>query len=607
MKKRHFLQIIMFCFVGTVFAQSMDRNYIRTRTYTSSDNADSTAQNTGDNQIVGELVSIDTIIYLNGIIDLIDFNRIIHFNEIIDLYGATYLDEIKYFDGLGRHIETVQRGVSPSNKDLITYIEYDAMGRQDKTWLPRPTSQSNGNFIDLNTFKNLPNDIYKNDDAPFAKTIYEKSPLGRVSEQYGAGGDWHINGKSIKTEYLTNSRELYCRRYIGTNSVISYAGGYADGTLYVTKTSDEDGNISYEFKNKQGQIILTRHQDGNTNFDTYYVYDDLGNLVCVIPPIFADIFVASRPSSDKDDMFLKYAYWYKYNTRNLCIEKRLPGCEPVYYVYDKADRLIFSQDGNQRKEGKCYFSIPDVFGRVCLTGLCSNAVTSLNNPLQNVIVTAVRSSDGSNYGYQISGVNLTGVEILSVNYYDDYNFINTFTANTGTNANFDFSYSQETGYGKMYETSSKGLLTGTITAITDGAQSGNEKIYTAMYYDNRVRMVQKRSNTVYPVGMDIEYFAYDFTGQITNKKHLQTPADASFSPIEEHYVYNYDHAERLLNTNHTLITNAGEITALLAYNEYDELGRLKLNAFGEMYNMQELYNYNVRSWLTGINGELFNE
>ena len=47
----------------------------------------------------------------------------------------------------------------------------------------------------------------------------------------------------------------------------------------------------------------------------------------------------------------QYAYIYRYDGFNRCSYKKLPGCEPVYYIYDKAGRLILSQDGEQRSKG----------------------------------------------------------------------------------------------------------------------------------------------------------------------------------------------------------------------------------------------------------------
>jgi len=47
-------------------------------------------------------------------------------------------------------------------------------------------------------------------------------------------------------------------------------------------TSGTD-HTTEEFKNKSGQVILKRTYNAGT-YDTYYVYDDYGNLTYVLPP-----------------------------------------------------------------------------------------------------------------------------------------------------------------------------------------------------------------------------------------------------------------------------------------------------------------------------------
>ena len=48
--------------------------------------------------------------------------------------------------------------------------------------------------------------------------------------------------------------------------------------LFVTRTTGEDGHISYTFTDKLGQVVLERVMNGNAMNDTYYVYDANGNL-----------------------------------------------------------------------------------------------------------------------------------------------------------------------------------------------------------------------------------------------------------------------------------------------------------------------------------------
>ena len=55
-------------------------------------------------------------------------------------------------------------------------------------------------------------------------------------------------------------------------------------------------------------------------------------------------------------------------------EKKVPGAEPVYMVYDQRDRLVLTQDGNQRAQGKWLFTKYDALNRPVFTGLKSISV-----------------------------------------------------------------------------------------------------------------------------------------------------------------------------------------------------------------------------------------
>ena len=57
-------------------------------------------------------------------------------------------------------------------------------------------------------------------------------------------------------------------------------GSYATGELYVVRTQDEDGNTASQFTDKQGHTVLVSQLNGTVRHDTYYVYDDYGNLMC---------------------------------------------------------------------------------------------------------------------------------------------------------------------------------------------------------------------------------------------------------------------------------------------------------------------------------------
>lgn len=124
------------------------------------------------------------------------------------------------------------------------------------------------------------------------------------------GEEWHVHSRSVKTSYLVNKSDndtLDCIYYSVNSSVndtiltLTRVRNYASSELFVTRIEDEDSGVSFEFKDKLGQVILTRlvlHKGtSRTILDTYYVYDDFGNLVAVLPPEASAVFQAASVSS----------------------------------------------------------------------------------------------------------------------------------------------------------------------------------------------------------------------------------------------------------------------------------------------------------------------
>ncbi|WP_024996742.1 RHS repeat-associated core domain-containing protein, partial [Bacteroides graminisolvens] len=451
---------------------------------------------------------------------------------------------------------------------------------------------------------------------PYALPVYESSPLNRVLEQYGPGQAWQNNSRSAKTAYLTNisgNDTLNCIYYKSTTAsadtlvTIVNGGNYETAQLYVLRTTDEDGNPSFEFKDKLGKVVLTRQilRSSGTKvmYDTYYIYDDFGNLSAVLPPLASDGMKSGTSWSNSSSSVLRnYAYLYLYDSRNRCKAKRLPGCDWIYYVYDTGDRLIFAQDGEQRARGEWSFTIPDVFGRVSVSGTCKNTLNALSatSPLNGIVVKATRDNlTGTYKGYALSGITLVSPTVLNVSYYDDYAFMGTNGIPASTDANFK--YDAETGYHTRYTASAKTFLTGTLTARLEGS-SAPSYLCSVMYYDNRGRVIQTKSQNHLSGGIEKEYVAYNFTGQPTGRKHVHSATGKTTQT--ELYTYAYDHAGRLTTVKHKLNTDS---IVTLAENTYDELGRLKTNKKNKQSALTSSYAYNIRSWMKSVASPLFSQ
>ena len=316
------------------------------------------------------------------------------------------------------------------------------------------------------------------------------------------------------------------------------------GQLSVIKTTDEDLNVSYTFTDEMGHVVLTRQMKGSETHDTYYVYDDKSNLCFVLQPMYQ--------SSANLDL---YAFQYKYDGRNRCIWKKLPGAGYMEMVYDNADRLVFSQDGNQRAltSGNWTYYKYDGLNRLTEQGVCTNKVTT------------------------------SGTTVHIRNYYDNY----AFRAQAGfNNSNFP---DDASGNGK-------GALTASVATVL----GSSNKIYTAHYYDIKGRVVKTvQSNPL--GGYDVAATVYTFTNKPATVTHTHTASGKTTRT--EVYTYSYNHADRLLKVEHTL----GGTKITLADYAYDNLGRLQSKSLHGSATNKLTYAYNVRGWLTGISGSKFTQ
>lgn len=492
MRKINLLLISMFAYSAVTMAQVSTENYVRTRTMLKED-------------------------------------------------GNSCLDNIRYYDGLGRPMETVQKGVTPSRTNLISLQEYDEAGRESNTWL---SITATSDFMDLSTFKSSASGNYGGDTCPYSKFVYEPSPLKRLVQQYGAGKAWH-DGHPVATIYAVNlsTQPFNCNNYsISSTGTLINNGTYQVGLLYVTQTTDEDGNTSYIFVDKLGRTLMKRQMKGSEAHDTYYVYDDYNRLCFVLQPMY-------QVSADLD----KYAFQYKYDTNDNCIWKKLPGAQYIEYVYDAADRLTFSQDGNQRASGKWTFYEYDNLNRLTCQGECT-AKSATTNRVEHIR-----------------------------NFYDNYT---AFRSAIGSNSNFPDDTSGN----------SKGYQTGSIVTVL----GSTSKLYSGYYYDIKGRITKKVQSN-YMGGYETTTSTYTFSGKPSSVTHVHT---ASGKPTRtEIYSYTYDHADRLTQVGHTL--NGTKVT--LSVNTYDNLGRLSTKSLHGSASNRLTYSYNIRNWLSGISSARFTQ
>ena len=508
-----------------------------------------------------------------GILTVTPLDKYTGAASLLKTNGVRSLTDVSYGDGFGGVSQKIHVGITPQGKDLTESYEYNSLGNLQSRTLPVPvlSEGASGNYKQI--LKSAQE--YYGHSNVCSRFAYEASHRSLLLKEFGVGDEW--TGKAVSKKYSCNLESIpaqRCKRYLVSDGgeLVESDSPYADGSLRGIRSEDEDGNMHWEFYNSENQLVLSRILDGDTFFDTYFVYDEYGNLVFVLPPGYQD-----HPDLDL------YAYIYRYDYLDRLVYKKLPGCAPSYLVYDAAHRLVFSQDGCQRNDSLWSFFVYDVYGRVVVEGECSNSDKHVRTAGETVVLGTLMEGDtGLAYsGYQ-SSFDLVDPCVYVVNYYDTYDFRtrNGFSA---------YNFPEGT-------VSATGNLTGSILC-THGSSGF---IYSADYYDSNKRIVKSLSSRVNG-GMDTYATEYSFQGSPLSVLHTHT--DSSGYSLTERYTYTYDHSSRLTRVSHQYDNNP---SVLLLEHAYDELGRLQTDKLDNGIYATD-YAYNIRNWLTGIEGGKFSQ
>lgn len=544
---------------------------------------------------------------------------------------------------------------------------------------------------------------------------------------------------TIKFEYGTNTNYDFVRQFgvdfSGSSPQLIDEGYYPASQLYKIITRDENWSLAQtnfmehtteEYKDKQGRVVLKRTFDQNKWLDTYYVYDDYGNLTYVLPPKAVTLNNVSNPYKydlgfygDISDILLtgggvaEYAIWdtddgfsvaieavgftegtalksgkiaeldfspyapplmdvvmgnivskdsngnieiaatlyvqdgdlyldstgaglytpdgngdyfetfyadisnyipntidssildglcyqYQYDDKNRLVEKRIPGKDAEYIVYNKLDQPVLTQDYKLRLQEKWMFTKYDAFGRVAYTGIFDSNLE--REDLQDDLdaETALFEGDGSasidgmNTHYTNNAFPRNGIDALyTINYYDDYDFYGTSlpsTSNSQDIVNHDNQDKQKT----------KGLATGSKVRVLGEP----DWVTTVTGYDKKGRAIYVKNINDYLGTTDVVESKLDFTGKTEKAIAQHIKSGTTVTTTDDYY---YDHMGRLLAQKQKINSLPEELIVL---NEYDELGQLvgKKVGGGAATNIESSvglqtvdYSYNIRGWLKQIN------
>ena len=479
-----------------------------------------------------------------------------------------------YYNGLGKSVEDIQHKITPQGKDIVALTQYNAAGQIIQTWLPTPVNGAG--YVPPADIQDLAKGFY-NDNAPYSQMTYEPSPLNKQTAITRAGTTYQdhpvtkadaTNAANEVIRFEVSIRGLEKKRY------------YAANSLYKTIQTDEDGKEIVIYTDLLGRTIM---QQTGTDNRTYYVYDTYNRLCYVLPGNTAET-LPDGQIEDNQQQLRQYGYVYRYDTKDRMIYKRIPGCEPVYMVYDKGGKLVLTQDGNQRTQNRWTYMAYDAIDRPIYTAEIT---------LQSVNTEQLKRDylcDTTDTQSEISYTNRHFADVplrwLTVNYYDDYDFLQRSSQDTVQ----ALTYAEQQGYDTCYN-NIRGMLTGQrMYSLMDS----NRYDVSALYYDRKGQIIQSRSTT--PMGNVVHYYAYHHDGTIRQEKNEQ-------GGHTEQYRYMYDFAGRPTKTIYQI--DDRQPVVLAAYG-YDELGHpiTKLRHNG---TDRETYQYDMRGQLTAIRSGDFAE
>ena len=452
----------------------------------------------------------------------------------LDEDGLTFLRHIDYYDELGVVSETVDVGGNTTQTPILTRTEYTTQLKPECQRSPIPVEgldylkDVDVSRIGKRTYGEYLT-YFESEYDDFQQLISSRKPGDAWEEHLVTMNRMAVPAGVVKKYSVDSNGELVCD------------GTYPYGMLMSCTTTDEDGRSMTVYTNVHENTILERR---GTDNDTYYVYDTYGRLSYVLPPM----------CQNDSLMMSKYWYRYKYDDRGRCIEKQLPGCEPVKYWYDNANRLQSEQDGHLRSQSLYRNYRYDAIGRLTLQTISGTRGVASEN-------------------------NAKAVEVK--NYYDDYTTCLSelsypfsiwadsissrcapSTMTRGRQTATLHTTSDGKKYFEIYRYDTKGRVVNQLSAYSDkwlksvhtsynfvgDVSSALESVYTHQEYQKVLLARRRIRNTYYPgtrllkktlvsqvnkngggSGQYVNNYTYDVFGNIVGNNRPGTAADMTYS------------------------------------------------------------------------------
>ncbi|WP_445456624.1 DUF6443 domain-containing protein [Flavobacterium sp. HNIBRBA15423] len=554
---------------------------------------------------LGDLVDVSTGIAV--------YNLYIENNTLYaqDIYNGT-----QSFQGVSFNT-TLTKSIVVNSPDVLDHTTVEFKNKQGQVVLKRTHNQNKWHDT-----------YYVYDD--YGNLTYVLSPeINTYPMEQQIYPNIYIENENIETVYNHPNQEWanYFEADLGNNQLYIYFGSYDNANVPLNTSSIAINLAAIGFNVLLPDMTLgpvtIKLADGTYSDTHYSAYIQNGNIYLtgdgtIAKEVHMDFQVdlntitGPAPTSVSVDDINKLGYQYKYDSRNRLVEKKLPGKDWEYIIYDKLDRPILTQDANLKTQNKWLFTKYDAFGRVTYTGIWTNptpnqsratvqnTVNSQTTPvwfetkLVNPITIAGTSIYYSNTAFP-NTFQIDEIEILTIQYYDNYEIGNQVAFNPANGSG--------TWEGMTAVANVKGLPTVSRVKVLE---TNNSWITTATYYDAKGRAWETHVKNDYQLSEDWTLMKLDFIGKVLKTQTSHTKNGTTTTAVD---TFTYDHADRLLTQVQKINTQPEQ---LIVKNTYDELGQLIKKGVGntESTPLQEVdYAYNIRGWLKDINntGHLGND
>ncbi|SHG63097.1 RHS repeat-associated core domain-containing protein [Chryseolinea serpens] len=301
--------------------------------------------------------------------------------------------------------------------------------------------------------------------------------------------------------------------YIYENGTYKASAGYWFAGDVFTITRTQGGAMAY-FVN--GQQVYT---SATVNTQNLFVDAAIYSPGMTIPTVVGSF---KRELTTVDQTIRNnWAFEYRYDERQRMIAKKVPGADWIYMAYDNRDRLVLTQDGNQRVTNEWSYTKYDVLNRPITTGLYKHTGNEATQAeMQGYVNTQYQTLayyedyDGTTtLGYTTNkSFPAASTTPLTVTYYDDYKFKALYN-----DPRFDFVADHLDGQSTAPNDRVIGQVTGAQVRSLNDAYNWMASVN---YYDDKYRVIQ-RVEEDHRGKISRHTSTYDFVGKVIETNSTQ--------------------------------------------------------------------------------------